>query len=718
MHFLQNYLFFAAAVFILMVPVFFEAFRILEKNEEERTYREIVRGSSLIDDEISSISNAIFRLRSNVSYSYVRSMKGTDKTSDYYRILEFRNYFADLTSSYTFFKSPLCYFSNGIVITPKTVYLDADKEGSLLYRSVRYESQKMWLTDLAKTDYSYRFLQADTFYNAAETIEGLPYVHTYVSAGNRENAMFLAILPIDRIYELTGLSDLKEIAGITIQDHTTNEILYSSRTHPSHTQTAEKSSLFEVRSSQSPVSITVEIPKSYFRMQMKGMIQIAVVYLILFLIAALVISILLAWRNFKPIGKILSILDQYTEDSGAEKKSEYEYIERSITEIGENGLQHQKRYKKLSEEMDHWMLRELILNGLEEARLTEFLEKDPSSGIPFRLFVLQLTHTEWEIPSEEIRQLFAQQGIGFSFFSKVHPNLFVLIRPEGTGEENLQERMQHFIDRAEQNFGCDVILAVSESLFSYEKLNEVYHAQRYSMKYLSSQKLIFQEQVEEEVGDGSCDIDLLENVKLTDLILAGNEAEAAKLVSRQWYQVSVSQTYSMIEQLFYMQSALLNNIAARLRSEVRVDKMEYSDNIPDMEQKMLSCVRKLCAVSLQIKHNSKNELSKQIVAYIEEHFDDPDFYMISLVEAFGISDKTIARMIKSYLNIGFSEYLEQLRIQKARILLEDPTIPIRVIASKSGFGSENTFYKAFRRLYKVSPSDYRTNLQHLKEQKQ
>lgn len=224
--------------------------------------------------------------------------------------------------------------------------------------------------------------------------------------------------------------------------------------------------------------------------------------------------------------------------------------------------------------------------------------------------------------------------------------------------------------------------------------------------------------MEKEAGDGSRDIDLLENVKLTDLILAGNEAEAAKLVSRQWYQVSVSPTYSMIEQLFYMQAALLNNIASRLRSEVRVDKMEYSDNVPDMEQKMLSCVRKLCAVSRQIKNNSKNELSKQIVTYIEEHFDDPDFYMISLVEAFGISDKTIARMIKSYLNIGFSEYLEQLRIQKARILLEDPTIPIRVIALESGFGSENTFYKAFRRLYKVSPSDYRTNLQHLKEQKQ
>lgn len=91
--------------------------------------------------------------------------------------------------------------------------------------------------------------------------------------------------------------------------------------------------------------------------------------------------------------------------------------------------------------------------------------------------------------------------------------------------------------------------------------------------------------------------------------------------------------------------------------------------------------------------------------------------MTSLTEAFGLSDKTIARAIKSYLHIGFSEYLEQLRIQKARILLENPDLPVRAVAQESGFGSENTFYKAFRRIYKVSPSAYRANLQHLKEEK-
>ena len=237
------------------------------------------------------------------------------------------------------------------------------------------------------------------------------------------------------------------------------------------------------------------------------------------------------------------------------------------------------------------------------------------------------------------------------------------------------------------------------------------------MKYLSSQRLIFQEKVEREIKNGLTEIDLMENIKLTDLILAGSETEAKELISRQWYQASISQIYSMAEQLFYMQSALLNNIAAKLRCNVRVDPIRYSDTIPDMEEKMLSCAGELCRIALKIRTDSKNDLPKQIVEYINQHYDDPGFYMTSLADAFGISDKTIARAIKSYLHIGFSEYLEQLRLQKARLLLENPEMSVRMVAQESGFGSENTFYKAFRRIYEVSPSAYRDNLEHLRDEK-
>lgn len=708
-HFLKHYILFAAAVFVLLVPVFFEAFRILEKNIEERTYKEMMRGQNILDDEIAVISNVIFRLRNNKNYSYVRSIKGLEKTSDYYVLFELRNYFADLTGSFTIFRSPICYFSNGIVITPKTVYLEEEKESQMLYHPVSYESQMLWLEDLIQEDYSYQFLAADVFQNATETIQGLSYVHTYAITGNGEKAMILSILPLDRIYELTGLDDLKDIARVSMTNPVTGETLFTNGV-----RITEKSSVFEIRSSQTLFSLTVEIPRSYFWSQMRGLLSMAMLYLAVFLLIAVIISVLFAYRNSKPLRKIVSVLDRYTEIPHEKSYSGYDYIEASIMEIGENGIQHKTRYKKLNQEMDHWMLREQILNGLEGERLSEFLEGNEDFPMPFRLAILQLTHTEWEIPSGEVKLLLGQQGMNPHFFSKVRPNLFTLILQDENPCEELREGLLRFVELAEDKFDCDCVLSVSGLLRTLENLNEIYHAERYSMKYLSSQKLIFQEKLESEIRNGLSEIDLMENMKLTDLILAGSEQEAKELISRQWYQVSISQTYSMIEQLFYMQAALLNNISAKLQCDVRMDAMEYNDNIPDMEEKMLACASELCAVSLKIRTDSRNDLPKRIVEYIQDHYDDPDFYMTSLTEAFGISDKTIARAIKSYLHIGFSEYLEQLRIQKARLLLENPDLSVRKVALESGFSSENTFYKAFRRIYRVSPSAYRANLQHLK----
>lgn len=710
-HFLKNYILFAAAVFILLIPIFFEAFRILERNTEERAYKEMVRGQSILDNEIAVISNVIFRLRNNKNYSYVRSVKGLEKTSDYYVLLELRNYFADLTGSYSFFKSPVCYFSNGIVITPKTVYFEEEKESWLMYHPLSYGSQMQWLADLIREEYSYQFLPADIFHNATEDIQGLPYVHTYAVTGDGEKAMILSILPLDMIYELTGLTDLKEIARVTMTNPSTGEVLYCN-----DVKIEKQSSIFEIRSGQTLFALTVEIPRSYFWNQMRGLAAMAMLYFIGFLIIAIVISLLFAYRNSKPLRKIISVLDKYTE-LPHEKAYGYEYIEQSITEIGESGIQHRSRYKKLNQEMDHWMLREQILNGLEGERLTEFLSGSRGFAMPFRLAILQLTHTEWEIPSEEVKLLLGQNGMNPPFFSKARPNLFIMVLQGEDSCDELREELKRFIEQAEDKFGCDCILSVSGLLRTLENLNEVYHAGRYSMKYLSSQKLILQEKVESEIKKGLSEIDLMENVKLTDLILSGSEREAKELISRQWYQVSISQVYSMIEQLFYMQAALLNNIAVKLHCSVRIDAMEHNDNIPDMEEKMLSLAGELCSMALKIRSDSKNELPKRIVEYIDGHYDDPDFYMTSLTEAFGLSDKTIARAIKSYLHIGFSEYLEQLRIQKARILLENPDLPVRAVAEESGFGSENTFYKAFRRIYKVSPSAYRANLQHLKEEK-
>ncbi len=128
-----------------------------------------------------------------------------------------------------------------------------------------------------------------------------------------------------------------------------------------------------------------------------------------------------------------------------------------------------------------------------------------------------------------------------------------------------------------------------------------------------------------------------------------------------------------------------------------------------MEKRILDFCGELCEIAARNKKGRKEDLSRRIVEYIAAHYCEPGLYMATLVEVFGVSDKTIAKAVKSYCNQTFSEYLEQLRMQKAVQLLRDPQHSIEYIANACGFGAVNTFFKVFKRRFGVSPSAYRAN---------
>ena len=56
---------------------------------------------------------------------------------------------------------------------------------------------------------------------------------------------------------------------------------------------------------------------------------------------------------------------------------------------------------------------------------------------------------------------------------------------------------------------------------------------------------------------------------------------------------------------------------------------------------------------------------------------------------------------------GVYEYLRSERMQMARSLLNESNRSIKEIASMTGYRSVNSFIKAFKKLYGVTPGDFR-----------
>lgn len=82
-----------------------------------------------------------------------------------------------------------------------------------------------------------------------------------------------------------------------------------------------------------------------------------------------------------------------------------------------------------------------------------------------------------------------------------------------------------------------------------------------------------------------------------------------------------------------------------------------------------------------------------------------------LAGAAGMSSRTLTRRFENELGSSPGRWLNSLRIDHSRRLLESTTLPIDVISTRCGYSSTTTFRTAFRRTVGISPSHYRRERQ-------
>ena len=86
---------------------------------------------------------------------------------------------------------------------------------------------------------------------------------------------------------------------------------------------------------------------------------------------------------------------------------------------------------------------------------------------------------------------------------------------------------------------------------------------------------------------------------------------------------------------------------------------------------------------------------------------DGDLSLHRLARQAGMSDRTFIRRYTEATGLTPARAVKRLRTEAARQLLSATRMPIKRIADRCGFGSEETMRRAFQRLQSISPQDYR-----------
>jgi len=101
-----------------------------------------------------------------------------------------------------------------------------------------------------------------------------------------------------------------------------------------------------------------------------------------------------------------------------------------------------------------------------------------------------------------------------------------------------------------------------------------------------------------------------------------------------------------------------------------------------------------------------NDLVKKCIRWIKDHLED-DFRLDDLASFVTVSTRTLIRHFRRYTGVSPQEYIQKLRIEKSKLLLETTTLSINEIINKCGYYDESSFRRLFKRHTHLSPRDYR-----------
>jgi AraC-like DNA-binding protein/quercetin dioxygenase-like cupin family protein len=98
-------------------------------------------------------------------------------------------------------------------------------------------------------------------------------------------------------------------------------------------------------------------------------------------------------------------------------------------------------------------------------------------------------------------------------------------------------------------------------------------------------------------------------------------------------------------------------------------------------------------------------IGDEILRYIREH--EADISIQDLVLKFHYNEDYFNRLLKKREGVTYSAYLQNLRLEKARELLEDSSLSIEEIIDQCGYHNKGFFYKIFVEKYKMTPAKLR-----------
>jgi len=162
-------------------------------------------------------------------------------------------------------------------------------------------------------------------------------------------------------------------------------------------------------------------------------------------------------------------------------------------------------------------------------------------------------------------------------------------------------------------------------------------------------------------------------------------------------------------ELDYLHHRILQTVKQKAASNLQLDEM-LIELIEKVMKIISGSTQKVQPIDNSLKqfHLGTIENAKE---YILQHFSE-NISLHRLARHCHVSPFHFSRIFKTVMNVSPHQYLAEIRLNHARVLLTTTNEPVTDVSFACGYNSVEHFATAYRQKFKVNPSRYRKEIVH------
>lgn len=481
----------------------------------------------------------------------------------------------------------------------------------------------------------------------------------------------------------------------------------------------------------------------------RGMIRLlASTFIILFLFG-LAFSIFSSKKIYTPIAKTVGLVKKYLDinnDASVElsieedSSNEMEYVTKVIDTLMSKTIS----FAKLSDK-DLYFIKNQLLKGLLLNTVTEFESfKDKLKEVGFDaedinvvivLFKLDnYKKLRKEKDDVEFKSLKNKLYIELSNISHRYFEIEVIgveedeacliIKTKELADDDLTKKIVNLIEESQDAVLKNLNISLTAAIGRYaERLEDVSTAYKtakdcsnYRFKY-GLKSVLFNERITADILNESKYSEALEE-SLFKALKLGNlndiDIELNKIFTL-IEKMSYSDMMISIAQLGINSQKVINNIYHMGKENAYIDLKEFTDNmdgfetIEEVKDYFLNRYKDIIIQLKDKKSTRRNDVIENVKKYIITNYSDYLLTLEVIASEMRFSPNYLRTLFKEVEGKSISNYINEVRFEKAKELLETTELTAMEVSLKIGFANCNYFYTAFKKYYGVSPSQFRNS---------